>query len=294
MKTKYGLLTLAASLLLTALPSAQATLLVYEGFNYAPAPLNGQNGGTGWTGAWGNASSSGTQIVGSGLTYTGLETSGNATQWNVNTGSASRAFDGSSSGVSGTTTWFSLLFLPADNLTSSDYRALFFNTAAASSTRGIGVEFRNGQIATRMMGTEGSFGGSFSVNATNLVVGSFTFNGFSTNSTLSLWLNPTNFSSLGTPTVTGTRLLNNVDMNFSSTSSLYLRSQNGGPSVITYDEIRIGTTAASVLPVPEPSAVFLLGAAGLLLCLRRFRSSASTPSPGVISHSSRCRRSALS
>ena len=55
--TRGGLaLTVAmiAGILITATPAARASLMAYEGFNYATGGgnLTGQNGGFGWSGGW--------------------------------------------------------------------------------------------------------------------------------------------------------------------------------------------------------------------------------------------------
>ena len=43
---------LVGALLLTFGGKVNADLLAYEGFDYDPGSLSGQNGGTGWGGAW--------------------------------------------------------------------------------------------------------------------------------------------------------------------------------------------------------------------------------------------------
>lgn len=62
---------------------AQLTTLAYDGFNYSAGSLSGQNGGTGWSTAWINDYTSGAsfQVSASGLSYTGLTTSGGSMVW---------------------------------------------------------------------------------------------------------------------------------------------------------------------------------------------------------------------
>lgn len=62
---------------------AQLTTIAYEGFNYETGSLDGQNGGTGWGGAWANDYWPGTSLVvsGTGMTYSGLSTSGGSAVW---------------------------------------------------------------------------------------------------------------------------------------------------------------------------------------------------------------------
>ena len=62
----------------------QLRLIAYDGFNYSNGDsLNGQNGGTGWAGAWvkdyGNSQS--LSIRATGLSYSGLSTTGNSATW---------------------------------------------------------------------------------------------------------------------------------------------------------------------------------------------------------------------
>ena len=63
---------IALTLCLAALaPSAMASIIATDNFNYAAGELNGQNGGSGWAGAW-SAATAVTQIVAPGaLQFTG-------------------------------------------------------------------------------------------------------------------------------------------------------------------------------------------------------------------------------
>lgn len=77
-------LTLIATIFVA--PSAQAgtlTLIAYEGFDYTVGQsLEGQNGGTGWQGAWFKESGPNPLTIASpGLQYTGLATSGEAASY---------------------------------------------------------------------------------------------------------------------------------------------------------------------------------------------------------------------
>lgn len=74
----------AAGFLFVPLSRGQVTLLAYEGFDYAAGSLNGKNGGTGWSGAWTWTYGSGVSLAVSatGMTYTGLSTTGGSATWN--------------------------------------------------------------------------------------------------------------------------------------------------------------------------------------------------------------------
>ena len=80
-------LIVAVTVILVGTVSAQASLIAYEGFDYAAGQaLGGQNGGTGWNGAWNdvnrNSDPAGGDgwIISPGKTYSSLTTSGNAVQ----------------------------------------------------------------------------------------------------------------------------------------------------------------------------------------------------------------------
>jgi hypothetical protein len=62
---------------------AQLTTVASDGFNYSAGSLNGQNGGTGWTSSWLNDYTSGAsfQVSLSGMSYSGLTTSGGSLAW---------------------------------------------------------------------------------------------------------------------------------------------------------------------------------------------------------------------
>ena len=70
---------ISLALILSLAGSVSAAL--YEGFDYDPGDLNGRNGGTGWDSAWYecyDAGSGSPQIVAPGLTYDGLSVEGNS------------------------------------------------------------------------------------------------------------------------------------------------------------------------------------------------------------------------
>ena len=52
MKNRLGLTLLVAAAWLPLVATTRAELLIYEPFDYAPGPLDGQNGGTGFGGPW--------------------------------------------------------------------------------------------------------------------------------------------------------------------------------------------------------------------------------------------------
>ncbi len=164
--------TITAALLafagIAAVPTAQAALLAYEGFDYATGVLSGNNGGVGWNGAWivgGNANNS--QVVAGSYTYTDINgysliTSGNrahitgdgsATGDNLggnNAGASPLRLLNAGRGLSGglETTWISLIALrtgipnpspaaaPNDYLYGRAIGAQFFYQSTTASTAG--------------------------------------------------------------------------------------------------------------------------------------------------------------
>lgn len=78
---------LTVILIMAAGPSgrAQFTTVAYDGFNYSAGTLAGQNGGTGWTSAWTNDYTSGGSffVSATGMTYSGLTTSGGSLVWHA-------------------------------------------------------------------------------------------------------------------------------------------------------------------------------------------------------------------
>jgi hypothetical protein len=109
MKSRIGMIcrrVLAALFILgfCATARAQFTDIVYDGFNYAAGTLNGQNGGTGWTGAWTNGYTAGAslQVSATGMSYPGLANGGGSIVWTAGgngISEASRALPRQSSGV---------------------------------------------------------------------------------------------------------------------------------------------------------------------------------------------------
>src|ERR1039458_7479355 len=122
---------LAAALSLAILPMAQASLLVQDQFSYSAADVAGDNGGTGWLGAWSNPASGGAPpwslvaianrnsdapVASPGLTYSTLSTAGNSLS--VGGKSAMRQWDFADSGIStvGNSLWVSFLVDPTSVL----------------------------------------------------------------------------------------------------------------------------------------------------------------------------------
>jgi hypothetical protein len=76
-------LTVTFTAVVCAAGYAQLTNVASDGFNYSAGSLAGQSGGSGWTSSWLNDYSSGAsfQVSLSGMSYSGLTTSGGSLVW---------------------------------------------------------------------------------------------------------------------------------------------------------------------------------------------------------------------
>jgi hypothetical protein len=113
----------------------------------------------------------------------------------------------------------------------------------------------------------------FATGTTVFVVGSYEFVSGTANDVSKLWINPASatFDDLAIPSATLTAT-GGTDM--TSINSFLIRGATGSPAG-TFDELRIGTTWASVTPaaIPEPSTyAALLGALALAGVVLRRRS----------------------
>jgi len=249
--------------------TAQSVSSIYEGFSYTVGgTLDNNNGGTGGGGnAWGSyigSSNPGDYVIQSGSladpTST-LLTSGNK----VTTTAPSAGFDGRffgylpGQGTAGSNLYYSILIQPL-NLGVTGQSAsgadggfalqIFGGGGANSVIAGMSAFSPNWALS------EGTITSASSVpvvsNVTAFLVVEVAYG--SGSATESLWVNPTP----GQPqpgTASATMTYNIGDQN-----GLGLNTFNGAEA--SYDEIRGGTTWASVTPVPEPSS-FVLAAFGI-------------------------------
>lgn len=264
MKLKALPLLLLAPLALAG--AANAALIAYDGYDYGATggDLTGKNGGTGWSGAYTTTGTT-TQYTTTGLTYSGLASTGGA----VNTAAASTTISFRNLGAAITTgeTWISFLGR-RDTATTGNFAGLSLysgGTAAANAEFSIANGgTANWRILDNNNGgptTSTDTGIATELNVTKLVVAQILWNGAG-EETINLWVNPTLGVAPGAPNAT-----DNINI-ASGIDSVRFAAANG--SGYTYDELRIGTTFASVT-VPEPSSAALLGGLGLLALLRRRR-----------------------
>ena len=224
-----------------------AQLLAYDGFGNGPlVNLNGSNGGTGWSSAWYEETyDTITGIHGHGLTYPGLYTTDGAAITEVGgsvypMSSYVRSFDPLPLGTN--TLYVSFLLKANPNF--GIWGGLEFGNYPYAMTVGVPM----GWYVFGLMMSEGLGDDSNAPivqGVTNLVVVKISKNTPGSGVTYRLFLNPT----VGQPEPSFPLCMYSLGGLSMPTS---LKVDNGGG--YTTDEIRVGTTWASVLP-PPPACV---------------------------------------
>jgi hypothetical protein len=241
-----------------AVPNSQAQIVAYEGFNYAPASaINGQ-AAPAPMGTWGFNGSTANALAGS-LSYGALITS--AGQAQSSGGGRPVLTLGSFADTSGVQYVSFLGNTMGTGLTG--YSMLEFNNGATTifSLGGSNDSNSNGEFTMdRQTGFVNS--GVLRGNATTFFVAKIDYTGGAGADVVTYWVNPTvgGAETVSALTATGT-------FNFDR-----IAFANFTPTRWNLDEVRFGTTWASVTPVPEPSTYALLALGlGALFFLRRRR-----------------------
>lgn len=258
-----GLVSLLA---LSAEVDAQASLIFYDGFDYAPGAIAGVGG---WTNSGeGTVASPGLAYVDSTLAQ--LSSTGNRLDSDLsdNTSFASFRNLGNSYDTNGQTIYISFLARMDENVAGPR------NRFAGVSLMGSGGEHffmgAGGGSGTWGIDNKQSIANS-SAAVTNLTLLVYRLDyttGNPTSGTTSLFINP---DLANMPAVADVTLANAPAFSFDQ-----IRVHAGGfgensLNEFEVDEIRIGTTWADVTPVPEPMAATLFGAGLSGLALRRRR-----------------------
>lgn len=263
---------LVCALAVTA-PLLKADLLVQETFSYANGALDGQNGGTGFAGAWSGAAARWT--VADGVAKVG----------GTGNGSVTRELNKISLSTNNTVYFSFDLTVLSSGATAPMNDALAFegwNGTSTVSLFGLGIAHNatttqvrsTYSTSTTPNGTYNNFGNDalLTGGATNTLVVKLSYTPNSTSATLSFWMNPEKETDA---TFRSVNIL--VDQNLQSISSLVLRRQDGtaaGAVGTSFDNIRIGTDWDSVTAstIPEPgvfAATAGAAALGIALTARR-------------------------
>jgi hypothetical protein len=255
--------------------AAEAALLAYDGFDYAPAgsDLLGKNGGSGFSTPWRpggfNASINTNYDVQSGsLSFGGLVTSGNRVRTNAVGAIAGLTRDFLTPlGVPGTTRYASFLLRPEGQLQGGAFNGffgvvleqpaepeLFVGKPGGGAIDRYVLEDRGGslQVATSVAPV---------VNETVLLVLRAQFT--AGNDQFTLYVNPVP----GAPEPGAGLVKNNSNVGTVAGLTLY------STGAFSIDEFRLGETFADVTPaVPEPAtALIALWPAFAAICARRLR-----------------------
>lgn len=281
-------------------PLSQGALLVYEGFTgYGTGELNGKAASPdsiGLSGSWdGSSYTNRHQLTASGLTFSGLATSGGALSTLADVRLSGIAMNHAGVATGGTL-YSSYLVNLSVATTAGSGLVTRINSTSATQSSGYFNSFADGRVGTHAAtGYDSTFDPSnHSLNSsviptgqTFIIISSFTNLGSSSGGTASLhvlsqaqFLNLRNIglSNLATLAVgqgateawaTASASSTTFNGSFDSTDFLHILSLS---SSSTIDEIRYGTTLEAVLPVPEPSALVLTGLAFAGLTVRRKRS----------------------
>jgi len=243
-----------------AVPNSQAQIVAYEGFNYAPAStINGQ-AAPAPMGTWGFNGSTTNALAGS-LSYGALITS--AGQAESSGGGRPVLTLGSFADTGGVQYVSFLGNTMGTGLTG--YAQVEFRTAAAPdpifSIGGSNDSNSNGEFTLdRQTGFVNS--GVMRGNATTFFVAKIDFTGAPGADRVTYWVNPTVGGAETVSALTATGTFNFDRIAFANFSTVRWN----------LDEVRFGTTWASVTPVPEPSTYALLALGlGALFFLRRRR-----------------------
>ena len=248
------------SLFALSAAASNAAILASDSFNYALGSIATLNGGTGFSGAYTGAGS----VTAPGQTFSGITAAGNTFTTNGSDQGAFRNFTTPIGTDSGT---IFVRFLGSNTTLGAPNYAGFSFFTGGSEELFLGKTFNATNYGFETTGVNNSArtGPGATISATSsLLVYRLTFG--PTTDTIDFFYNPG--STLGTPDATFTTADNAP---FPATlTGIRLQSGNNADT-FDFDEIVIATTAAEVLPIPEPSALGLISVAAAGLVLRRRR-----------------------
>jgi hypothetical protein len=293
MKRSTGLITTIVALAVSA-STTSAALTDYDGFDYSGTTLNGQNGGTGWSGGWiatGASPSDNLSNDATSLSYpVGWESPASTpstTGARVSTGdlasnaSSSRllanTFDMT---VDGNTMYVSALFRKnrANGETTGDNILLEFVDAGANRRFGMGIE---GNTDTPWLNANGSGTAATTVTAgstyflvAKIVAGQGGTQGSGgLQDVATLWVFGDSYRSEVPLTEPGTFDRQLTEFTGAILDRIRIRIDTGNTGTVPgeVDEIRVGTDWQSVVAVPEPAVAGLIGLGAVAIGMRRRR-----------------------
>ncbi len=269
------------ALFLTASPLSQAVLIADEDFDYAGS-ISGQNGGTGWSGAWASTGVSSLTASGTGQSlYFGqspaLTSDGSTHVWSESNKGNERDFTNAVDLNSQTLYFTALVRAYAGSTTGgaseADLRFEFYDGAGATGNMRANVGISNGTLFAASA-TSGYLAGDTAAGAfvddTTYLLAMKRVGGPSGAIFASLIEADGNSATLaaepGSWQVTESGA-SGVDL-----TSIRFLTNGDGDGGIRIDELRIATdwdNAVAGIVVPEPSSAALLGLGGLAMILRR-------------------------
>jgi len=286
--TTLALTAAAAVTMLLGGTTAHAALLAEETFDYATGTLEGQNGGTGWGGAWGKFGSGDLpgDVSSPGLTHPStIDTGTNKASIDATSSDHARPVRDFASGIAADGLWLSFI----GEMNTEDRRAAGFSIFDGSGNVFVTIGRPNNSdakndnpgnwaignslssLSTMNEATDGS-GGKLKASEKALVVANLNLSGAIW--TLDMFLNP-NSSGTGSASHTATFTHSNGAAGDLRSIEFFVGDSGagnlGGPSAFDFDEFRVGESFSDVTPIPEPASVALLGLGGMMLLSRRRR-----------------------
>lgn len=259
--------------------TSHAALLTYDGFeDYTVGTgLSGGSQGTGWTSNWTADVAATTQtkslVDGNGLVDGGVKalrmmpTTNQSDLGNF----MSRNFASQSGDL-----YISFLIRHENGIGNDDFynfqvtNGLTGNTAAAM---GVGIRNAGGspffaRVGSSSSGQTTNATTNAAINTTYLLVAKFSKDGSANYNRVDLFINPSSTAEPGMASATATSNVTGL----TSLSTFTVRNfQPEANDTLFFDELRIGTSFADVLPVPEPSSAMLLLFSATAFVFRRRR-----------------------
>ena len=285
-------LAIALAVLVGGASAVRADLIAYDGFNYdtsSSSALNGRTGGTGWTTAWTNNPSS--TITAMNIVTVATPLSVSNAQASYTGGSQAISVPGMSSasgGIAGIRqfasqtgdVWFSFLFRTPSTVGSDDFLQFSLNNDTdQNNSASIGdtdtVASGGNDFSIRIGNTNGGTTVTSSKliagNTDYLLVGRVSKDGTSGNAggtydLLQFWVSPLDPTA---PEAGSFAVSNDANSGMTSISYFTFRTANFSGTPYLFDELKIGTSYASV--TPEPASLSAIALAGIALLRRRPR-----------------------